>query len=305
MNGWIMDALANLTPRSIVREKLAVPPPGGRLATYSLHTHSSYCDGEAAMEDVVLTAIEKGIHHVGFSSHAPLPFETDWTMPPQDLDRYLAEAADLRQRYGDRITIRVGLEVDYVPHPEVADFQAHHVYARALDYRIGSVHFLGDGYPPASFDGSEEEFRRILKQSYGGDMETMSANYYGRVAEMATQRCVDVIGHVDLIKRWNLNEQYFSGAEPWYRRQVEAALAAIAASGRLVELNTSAWRKGLSEPYPSEWILARCRDLDIPIILSADAHAPDQLDFAYERAESLLSRLGIDASLPAFAAKTT
>ena len=44
------------------------------------HSHSLYCDGRAGMEDFVRFALSEGFTSYGFSSHAPLPFSTAWTM---------------------------------------------------------------------------------------------------------------------------------------------------------------------------------------------------------------------------------
>ena len=76
-------------------------------------------------------------------------------------------------------------------------------------------------------------------------------------------------------------------------RRLNPTLQAIAESGIPVEFNTSGWRKGSAEPYPAAWILARCRDLGIPIIVTADAHAPDQVTWGYDRAISCLDDLTI------------
>ncbi|MBO5371040.1 MAG: PHP domain-containing protein, partial [Clostridia bacterium] len=34
-----------------------------------LHTHTTYCDGKDSPEDMVKTAIEKGLRVIGFSGH--------------------------------------------------------------------------------------------------------------------------------------------------------------------------------------------------------------------------------------------
>lgn len=50
----------------------------GNLTNY--HSHSLYCDGRANMEDFIRFALSEGFTSYGFSSHAPLPFSTAWTM---------------------------------------------------------------------------------------------------------------------------------------------------------------------------------------------------------------------------------
>ena len=48
------------------------------------HSHSTFCDGRSSMEEFVKFAIAKGVKRYGFSSHAPIPFETPWTMVADD-----------------------------------------------------------------------------------------------------------------------------------------------------------------------------------------------------------------------------
>ena len=40
------------------------------------HSHCSFCDGKAPMEEFIKEAIRQGFSAYGISSHAPLPFAT-------------------------------------------------------------------------------------------------------------------------------------------------------------------------------------------------------------------------------------
>ncbi len=40
------------------------------------HSHCSFCDGKAPMEEFIREAIRQGFTAYGVSSHAPLPFDT-------------------------------------------------------------------------------------------------------------------------------------------------------------------------------------------------------------------------------------
>ena len=46
----------------------------------NFHTHSNYCDGKGLLDEYVAQAISLGMLSLGFSSHAPLPFESSWCM---------------------------------------------------------------------------------------------------------------------------------------------------------------------------------------------------------------------------------
>lgn len=259
----------------------------------SYHTHSHYCDGQGEIVEMVEAALEAGLTEVGISSHAPLPFETEWTMPPERLQSYAAEVREVQQRYRDRIAVLFGAEIDFIPNPNVARYQRDEIFPLGFDYFVGSVHFLGHRSPPRSFDGTEEEFRAILTEEYEGDIAAMASDYYARLREVLTIPGVKIVGHLDLIKRWNAEGTYFTGNEQWYRAAVDETLSAIAASGHIVELNTAGWRKGLGAPYPSAAILSRIRDLGIPVTVNSDAHTPADVDAGFDEARSFLAELGI------------
>lgn len=268
------------------------------LITGSFHTHSRYCDGEGSIEEVVEAAIDAGLADVGISSHAPLPFATDWNMPLSLLGDYAVEVRRLRHKYRDRIAVWLGAELDYIPGDEVGDFQRDNILSVPFDYFVGSVHFLGSDWPPRSFDGTRAVFEQILHEEYGGDIRLMVEDYYSRVCMLPGLSRVKIVGHLDVIKRWNAESSFFTEKEPWYTDCVESTLEVMARSDVVVELNTAGWLKGLGAPYPSPWILERCRDLHIPVTVSADAHTPQNVVWGFQRAEELLKSMNIQPVRP-------
>jgi len=259
----------------------------------SYHTHNTFCDGEASIEAMVEAGVAAGLSEIGISSHAPLPFPCEWTMPPERLREYVERVQAVAAAYRDRISVRLGLELDYIPAPEVGAFQEREILPLPLDYLIGSVHFLGEGYPPHSFDDSVEDFAHVLATSYGGDIRRMVAEFYRRVRAMAELPAITIVGHLDRIKRFNAGNAFFSAEEAWYRAQVESALDAIGTSGKIVELNTAGWRTIPGDAYPERAILEGCRTRGIPIILSSDAHEPEQMTWGFDRGAALLAEIGI------------
>src|SRR6185437_15317449 len=154
----------------------------------------------------------------------------EWTMPPARLERYVAEVRELKQRYRGQIDVLLGAEIDFIPDSGVAEYQAQAIQPLGFDYFVGSVHFLGRQNPPRSFDGTEQEFREILRDEYDDEIEAMAVDYYRRMRQVPGIPGVKIIGHLDLIKRWNAAHTYFRGDEPWYRAAVDETLQAMAAS---------------------------------------------------------------------------
>lgn len=265
------------------------------MAWTTFHSHCDFCDGAQRPRAMVEAALDRDFAALGFSSHAPLPFPSPWCigrgLRPANLDRYRQEIESLKRFYRGRIAIHCGLEVDYIPG---LIGPADRRFAE-FDYRIGSVHFVGRTAEGAAWqmDDGPERFELGLDLHFGGDIRSLVETYYRSLAEMAWLERPDVIGHFDLVKKYNRNARYFREDEGWYRRIVEDCLSVIAASGSIVELNTGGMARGWTdEPYPSPWILSLCLDKDIPICLSSDAHEGAGIAYGFAEALSLFGGLG-------------
>jgi histidinol-phosphatase (PHP family) len=265
------------------------------MAWTNYHCHCDLCDGEEGMRAYVEAALDRGFSALGFSSHAPLPFPASWCLGrgarPAALESYRREVDVLRRFYRGRIDVRAGLEVDYIPGlmgPSDSAFAA-------FDYRIGSIHFVGataEGRP-WQMDDTPETFARGLSEQYDGDIRPLVADYYRALIDMVRFERPDIVGHLNLVKKYNKAGRYFDEGEAWYVNLVDGVLRAIAESGCLVELNTGGMARGWTEePYPSPWILRRCRDLGIPMVLDSDCHRSADIDFGFREAAKLLLSCG-------------
>jgi histidinol-phosphatase (PHP family) len=58
-------------------------------------------------------------------------------------------------------------------------------------------------------------------------------------------------------------------------------------------VSTAGLRKPAGEIYPSRAFLEMVLDAGLPLVLSSDAHVPDQLGHRYEEAVALLRDLGV------------
>jgi histidinol-phosphatase (PHP family) len=270
---------------------LYLPPMASGVGNY--HTHTRHCDGAGAPRDFAEAALRKGMPRLGFSGHNVLPFPTDWTMPAENLEAYLRETRELKPLYQGRLEVFVGMEVDYIP--GLTSPSNPGTRALGLDFVIGSVHFVGprDGQHEWTVDGDRAELELALREGFGGDVRALVERYYLLLGEMARSARPDIIGHFDIVKKNNRDGSYFSEEAPWYRAAVEGALAAAAAAGSIVEINTGGLVRGTSGAlYPSRWILERARDLGIPVMVNADAHAPDAIDGHFAESLALLRSLG-------------
>ena len=123
------------------------------------------------MEDFVRFAVAKGVKKYGFSSHAPLPFQTAWNMNQDDFPYYKQEFYRLKEKYKPDLELFLGLEVDYIE--SVFDAKSDLYDTSDFDYRIGSVHYL-DPLPDGGFfsvDGKLFNFQKRMDEIYRGDYD--------------------------------------------------------------------------------------------------------------------------------------
>ncbi len=255
------------------------------------HSHTHFSDGKGEPELYVQSAIEKGMYAYGFSCHSPLPFESGWNMKFENLRNYLVEIKRLKEKYRDTIKLYLSLEIDYVK--DLIGIDQYRKYN--LDYYLGSIHFLGfleDGQV-WDFDRSSKWFKEGLIKLFDNDIKKLVAYYYRQVVDMAELTKPDIIGHFDLIKKYNRNNEFFDETADWYKEIVFESLEKIAKTNSIIEVNTRGVLKKLNEEfYPSSFILNRCKELNLRLCLSADAHNPADVMALLPEARTLLKKIG-------------
>ena len=237
---------------------------------------------------------------LGFSGHNVVPFPASWTMPAGNLESYLHDVREVKERYGDRLEIFLGMEADYLP--GIASPSDPAIRSLGLDYAIGSVHFLtaADGAHDWTVDGAPEELEKGVAVCFGGSIRRLVERYYGCVADMASTARPDIIGHLDIVKKNNRAGRWFSEEAPWYRDAAFSALEAVAAAGSVLEVNTGGVVRNTSGAlYPSPFILREALRLGIPVMESADVHRPEHLDGHFAETVRLLRDLGFRSTAPA------
>ena len=262
---------------------------------FNFHTHSHYCDGSDHPERYVEEAISKGFHSLGFSSHAPVPFQNTFAIQSEEkLAEYCSTIRGLQEKYSGIIRLFLGLEIDHIP-GLMPGFDAFRKTCR-LDYTIGSVHLVsnGEGSRLWFIDGPRKEtYDQGLKVTFGGDHRKAVTAYYEQIMEMVTEQRPDVAGHLDKVKMHNKG-RYFSESDPWYRQLVYSTLETIKKQGTIVEVNTRGiYKKRSDSLFPSPWVLEKIAEMNIPVTISSDAHRPSELDGHYEQAGRAVLNAGI------------
>jgi histidinol-phosphatase (PHP family) len=241
------------------------------------------------MQDYVDEAERLNLLSIGFSSHAPVPFDTKWCMKAQELENYIREIENTRKTK-PTVDIYAGLEVDFVP-----NVTSPNLFKEKLDYTIGSVHFV-DSLPDGrhwEIDGARTHFLEGLSKIFHNDIQSAISRYFELTREMIATACPTVIGHLDKIKIQNVDGKFFNETESWYQNEVQRTIDLISSSGAIVEVNTRGiYQKKSEATYPSPWILARLQQKNIPITISSDAHHPKDLVNLFSETAILLHSIG-------------
>ncbi len=263
------------------------------MINYNLHLHSRYSDGVNEPEDYILKAIELGFSELGFSEHSPLPFNNPFSLKTDLVDEYVSVIDNLRKKYSDKIKIYRALEMDYIPGMST-DF--NYWKKKCLtDYLIGSVHLVKrqDNNELWFTDGPKyETYDQGLNDFFGGDIKKAVRAYYHQMNEMIDTQEFDIVGHVDKIKMHN-KDRYFKEGEKWYQNLVDECLGLIKEKDLIVEVNTRGiYKKRYPGLFPDGVALKKVKDLNIPIIISSDAHQPDELNLGFDEAVYRLKDFG-------------
>jgi histidinol-phosphatase (PHP family) len=234
------------------------------------HMHTPLCRHACGTPvEYARRAVELGFTEIGFSDHAPMSRDDfdDWRMFNRQLDEYV-ELVSAARRASPDLTIRLGLEVDYLPGQEewIRDLAARHPW----DYFIGSVHYVSE-------DWAIDNPNKLAEWSRRDTFEVWSV-YFDWLTRAAATGLFQIIGHADLPKKFG--HRPTRDCTPLYERFLKAAQQADCA----IELNTAGLRKDCREIYPSAAILALARQQGVAITFGSDAHRPDEVGMNFGEA---------------------
>ena len=248
------------------------------MITKDLHMHTCYCDGSAAPEDMVISAIEKGLSTVGVSGHSYTFFDESYCMQKAEVPRYLAECRYLRAKYFDRIHVLCGVEQDYYSDYPTDEF----------DYVIGSVHYVKVDEEYIPVDESVAILKNAVEKHFNGDIYALCELYFATVADVVNKTDCDIIGHFDLISKFIEREPLFDFRHPRYVAAWQKAVDTLLRYDVPFEINTGAISRGYrTSPYPSEEMIAYIKEHGGRFVLSSDAHSTDAIAYKFEEYEAL------------------
>lgn len=257
-----------------------------------------YCDHATdSLPDMIQTAIDKGMVLYGITEHAPR-YEPDYLYPEevamgwtidkiqQDFARYSADSQQLIERFGKSIGLLRAFEIEVAPRACYIERMQRLRDQHGFDYIVGSVHYVND----LLFD-HRDMFADVVRNL--GGLERLVLAYFEQMTEMVLALKPEVVGHLDVYRKYAGNASELESSA--VKRAAQTALEAIRESGSILDVNTGAYRKGLTCPYPSPWLVREARERGIPFCFGDDSHSCADVGSGIEPARAYLLENGVES----------
>jgi histidinol-phosphatase (PHP family) len=248
-----------------------------RLLPHDYHLHTRFSvDSQMEMQQAIDTAVRLGLREICFTEHVDF-VPADSGVGFFDPASYFAELGRCREQATGKLVIRAGIEVGE-GHLYGAEARAI-TAAYPLDFVIGSLHWVGPEMvmEAAYFDG------KTCEQAYG--------RYFDELLALVKLGDFDVLGHLDVPKRYDENPERFSSTH--FAEPIREVLRACGERGIGIEINTGTLRKTGIEPSPSPEVLRWYRELGGEILtIGSDAHRLADMAYGFDQAQAMACEAG-------------
>lgn len=244
------------------------------------HMHCNFSgDSDALPEDMIKAGIAHGLSGICFTDHLDYDYPEEPNIFLLDFDNYFKVLSDLREKYADKISVNIGIELGLQPQAAGQNLAVAEKYP--FDFIIGSSHVVNhmDPYYPEFFAGRDED------AAYMEYFESVLENINSDVD-------FDVYGHIDYVVRYGPNKNAFYTYEK-FKNIIDEILTQLISKGKGIEVNTGGFKYGLGHPNPTEDIIKRYRELGGEIItMGADAHVPEYVAYEFDKAAHIIKNCG-------------
>ncbi|MBQ7257553.1 MAG: PHP domain-containing protein [Abditibacteriota bacterium] len=273
------------------------------------HIHTNFSDGRDHFNEMVQGAIDKGLSEFGISDHFtivprdPIKYNIDpfWThkhsecntltmefvpggfcegysMNKSRLGDYFYTINLKKEEVKDKLNLKASLELEYFP--ENWDEMIKLVNEYPLDYIIGAVHKNpeGDWYkhicdPNCYKDFTEEEYIDFAKKNIEIIIDMVKT---GKSHIVAHPECVCMYRKM---KDWSAMYDHFS-----------VLVKAVKDNNMCIEMNC--WEHPENQDS-NLFLYKECGRLDIPVIITSDAHWVKYINCGFELGMKWLKEAGV------------
>jgi len=251
------------------------------------HMHTAFSsDSDTPMEQMILSSIEKGLTSICITDHHDIDFpklfaDLDFQL---DTPSYIEEFHRLKEIYGEKIDLRIGVELGLMP--DTGDKLREYLcrYGSEFDFVIGSTHLVDkvDPYLPeyyGSFEKEQDGFRRYFEEN---------------MKNLQTFDQMDSFGHYDYAVRYAPKKD-LNYVPSDYIDMTDMFLKTLIEKGIALELNTAGLKYGMKQANPHIEILKRYRELGGELLtIGADGHKPEHIAWDFKKAYEILREAGFE-----------
>ena len=223
---------------------------------YNYHTHTTRCrHASDSDEEYVISAINAGIKYLGFSDHAPFIFpdghESTFRVEVANVNDYFSSIKRLREKYRDRIDIKIGFEMEFYP----AYFPAMYDLATesGAEYLILGQHYIFNEHPNGRAS--------ILKT----DNPDFLSEYVNCVIGGIRTGVFTYVCHPDIFN--------FIGDTEIYRKEIKRLCDASIEYETPLEINFLGIRQNRN--YPNDLFWQIVGEAGAPVTFGMDAHTKE------------------------------
>ena len=248
------------------------------MGKFNLHTHTFRCNhAKGEDEDYVIQAIENGYETMGFSDHVPYIFDdkkhySGFRMSTDLTQDYVDSINSLKEKYKDKIDIKLGYEVEW--YPKLIENELKYLKSFGYDYLILGQHYTGNETEPwAKYTGHKTWSVKTLDR------------FISQVLEAARSGEFAYIAHPDIIN--------FRGNKKVYLEKMEAYVKALKEIDIPLECNFLGFTDKRNYPNKAFWeLVAKYKNR---VVIGLDAHRPEVYsdEENLEKIKIWLSDLGI------------
>ncbi|MBD3316663.1 MAG: histidinol-phosphatase HisJ family protein [Chitinivibrionales bacterium] len=253
------------------------------------HVHTAYCGhAHGKIVDYVESAIRSGIREICFADHLGRYYlrasqrrrHWDWGMDSRLLGRYFDEIDELRQAYCDKITIRVGLEIDYIAGAE--DILKSVLAPYSFDFLLASIHCVPSlGWKHLANYGRQDSW-------------TVYQAYFDAAKAALRSGLFDSLAHLDFIWRY---VKWPESHDDDVAAAIQSTVATAHATNTAVEINANAllWSQvytaGKYDPFSV--FLDAVEKYGAAITVGSDAHKPEFVAKSFSQLAAILKKRSI------------
>lgn len=239
------------------------------------HTHTKRCYHAIDDEEAYIkAAIQSGYTELGFSDHTPWRYDSAYhstmRMEEDKLAGYVQTLLNLREKYKDQISIKIGLECEYFP--KYMNWLKQILKDYPIDYII-----LGNHYDDTDETGIY--FGRPLSKE-------QLTKYVDNCIKAIETGLYSYIAHPDLA--------YFNPDDIFYKQEMKRLCLSAKAHDMPLEFNLLGYRT--NRHYPHESFFRIAREVGNKVIIGTDAHESSALlDMQiYQYVKQYLENLGLE-----------